>query len=309
MATDALIFGIGLLLAGGGGELFVRGLVGLAGWLRLTHGTVALTLAAFATSSPELAVSTNAALDGRPQLGLGDALGSNVVNLGLILGLSLVFAEIRVLRAELRRDLAVAATVPALIALAIVDGVVSRLDGALLLGLFAGWLTAVAVEAGRRRSAVERVLGEPRRALTLAYALGGFAMLLAAGRLIVVGGTGVAMTLGLDPFIVGATIVAVGTSVPELATTLIASWRGHGEISLGTILGSNIFNGLFIVGVAAAIHPIAIGWQEVVVALGFGALVTLAVVPERTGRLGRRRGTLLLAFYAAYAVMLIQLGP
>ena len=113
----------------------------------------------------------------------------------------------------------------------------------------------------------------------------------------------------LDPFVVGATMVAVGTSIPELATTLIARLRGHDDIALGTVLGSNIFNGLFVVPAAALISPIEITFREVAFALAAGVVTVAMAVPARTGRLGRRRGTALLVVYGLYVVGVIVLGP
>lgn len=307
---DGILFLLaGLAMAGLGGELFVKGVVGIARWARVPSGIVAVTLAAFATSSPELSVSVNAALEGKPQIGLGDALGSNVVNIGLILGLALVLGAINTPRDSLRRDFPVALLVPVLTAFLIIDGEISRLDGVLMLAGFLVWLIAVTIEAWRRRSAAEEVLGERHHGIALLYCAGGLALLILAGRLIVMGATGVGNALGMDPFVVGATMVAIGTSIPELATTVIARWRGHEEIGLGTVLGSNIFNGFLIIGTAATIHPIAVAWQEVAVGLGFGALTVLAVYPGRAGLIERRRGVLLLALYGIYLATILQLGP
>ncbi len=307
---DGILFLLaGLALAGIGGEFFVKGVVGIARWVRIPPGIVAVTLAAFATSSPELSVSVNAALEGKPQIGLGDALGSNVVNLGLILGLAVLIGAIKAPLDSLRRDFPVAILVPVVTGILIIDGEISRLDGVLMLALFIVWLGAAVIDAWRRRSAAEEVLGERRHGMAVLYCAGGLVLLILAGRLIVMGATGVGGQLGLDPFIIGATMVAVGTSIPELATTVVSRWRGHEEIGLGTVLGSNIFNGFLIVAVAAVIHPIVVGWQEVAVGLGFGVLTVLAIYPGRSGLIERRRGALLLALYAAYLVTILQLGP
>jgi len=133
----------------------------------------------------------------------------------------------------------------------------------------------------------------------------GLGLLVAAGRLIVLGAQGIAAAFGLDAFVIGATLVAVGTSVPELTTALISRLRGHDEVGLRTILGSNIFNGLFIIGVAATISPIRVSWNEVAVSLLFG-LVTVAVVfPGRGGIIGRGRGLVLLALYVGYTLAVL----
>jgi cation:H+ antiporter len=164
----------------------------------------------------------------------------------------------------------------------------------------------VVIEVRKQRSAAEEVLGEYTGWIAIILCLVGLAFLVAAGRLIVAGATGIAVSFGIDEFIVGATIVAVGTSVPELATTIIAKLRGHDELGLGTILGSNIFNGLFIVGVAAAIFPISADWREITVALGFGVLAVAFIFPTRRGLIERRRGVLLLVLYGAYLAAILQ---
>jgi cation:H+ antiporter len=132
------------------------------------------------------------------------------------------------------------------------------------------------------------------------YSLAGLALLVLAGWLIVTGARGIALSFGLGEFVIGATVVAVGTSIPELATTVIAQVRGHQEIGLGTVLGSNIFNGLWIVAVAAILSPITVHWQELIVGLGFGAITMALIFPARDGLIGRWRGALLLALYMVY---------
>jgi cation:H+ antiporter len=307
--NDYVVLLVGVAAAAGGGELFVRGAVGLAAWARVPAGLIGVTVAAFATSSPELAVSTSAALEGRPEIGLGDALGSNVVNVGVVLAAALLVSGLRAPLDSVRRDFPVALLAPLLTAALALDGVISRLDGALLLAGFVVWLATVVAEARRRRSAAGEALGEGRHWLALCFGVAGLALLLAAGRLIVSGAKGIAASYGLDEFVVGATVVALGTSAPELATALVSKLRGHDEVGLGAVLGSNIFNNLWIVGVAAAITPIVVGWRELAVGLAFGLLLVGCTFPARGGAIGRRRGALLLFLYAAYLVTILQLTP
>lgn len=290
----------GVVLAALGGEFFVKGAVGIARWARVSPGIVAVTVAAFATSSPELSVSVNSALAGTPQIALGDALGSNVVNVALILASSLVMAGIRSPRDTLRRDFPIALGVPLVTAVLASDGVLSRTEGAALFIGFLVWLGAAIVEARRQRAAAAEPDSEARRIGVLLAAAIGLALLVVAGTLIVDGARGIAQSFGLDEFVIGATVVAVGTSVPELATTIMAKLRGHDEVGLGTILGSNLFNGLFIIAVAAMIHPIPIAGSEVFVALGFGVTAVALTWPAKDGGIGRGRGVLLLLLYAAY---------
>lgn len=306
MTAPYLLLALGIVCAALGGELFVRGVVGIARWLRISAGIIGATFAAFATSSPELSVSVNSALAATPQIALGDALGSNVVNIGLILGLALCFAPLHTERDVLRRDFSAALCVPLLLALLSADGQLGRLDGLCLLLLFAVWLVAVVLEVRRQRSAAPAMLGEVHHTPALVQAGTGLGLLVAAGMLIVAGAKGIAQRHGIDPFLVGATLVAIGTSAPEIATVVIARLRQHDEVGLGTLLGSNIFNGLFIVGVAAAIHPIAINAEEVAIGLSFGLLTSLFALPLRGSTLGRQRGILLLTLYAAYLLALLR---
>jgi len=300
-----LISGVGI--AALGGELFVRGVVGLAHWLRVSPGIIGATVAAFATSSPELSVAVNAATAGHPQIALGDALGSNVVNIALILGLTLFISAIQAPRDSLKRDFPVAMLVPLVTGVFALDGELSRLDGLLLMGMFFAWITTAAIEARKQRSVAEYVLGEQRRGFVLLSCAAGLALLIAAGMLIVAGASGLASAFGVDEFLIGATIVAIGTSTPELATTVVAMLRGHSEISLGTVLGSNIFNGLMIIATAASIHPIEVDWQEMAVALVFGVAALGCVFPAQDGFIDRRRGGLLLTIYVLYLAALWQI--
>lgn len=304
--NDYVALIMGVVCAAIGGELFVRGAVGLAHWARISPGIIGATVAAFATSSPELSVAVSAALAGKPQISLGDALGSNVVNVALILALALLISGIQTPRDSLRRDFPVALLVPVITGVLLLDGELSRLDGLMMLSLFLVWLVAAILEARKQRSAAEEILGERRRWLVVLSCVVGLAFLVAAGNLIVAGARGIAVSFGIAEFIIGATVVAIGTSVPELATTLIAKVRGHDEVGLGTILGSNIFNGLFIVPVAAIIYPIAVGWREVVIVLVFGLVALALTYPARGGFIERRRGVLLLALYVIYLAAILQ---
>ena len=304
--NDYVALAVGVVCAGIGGELFVRSAVGLGHWARVSPGIIAATVVAFATSSPELAVSISAAMAGKPQISLGDALGSNVVNVALILALALSISGIQSPRDSVKRDFPVALLVPVITGVLILDGVLSRFDGLLMLGMFLAWLVAVVIEARKQRSAVEDVLGERRGWVAIILCIVGLAFLVAAGRLIVAGAKGVAISFGIDEFVIGATIVAVGTSVPEFATTVISKLRGHDEVGLGTILGSNIFNGLFIVAIAAVISPIAVDLSEVAVVLVFGLLAVVFIFPTRRGFIERWRGLSLLVLYAVYLAIILQ---
>lgn len=303
--TDSAILLLGLALAGAGGELFVRGAVGVAAAARVPPGIVGATVAAFATSSPELSVAITSGLDGRSELALGDALGSNVVNIGLVLGAALLIGAMRVDGGVVRRDIAAALLIPVVTAGLLVDGTLGRGDAVVLFLLFLLWLSESVRVARRERSAAEEVLGETSHLRAVAAGAIGLALLIVAGRLIVVSAKGIGAELGLDAFVVGVVFVAVGTSVPELATAVIARVRGHDEVGLGALLGSNVFNGALIVPVAALLSPIDVEWSETAVSLGFGIALVALVLPLRGATLGRRRGVLLLAGYVSSVVVLL----
>lgn len=300
---------LGVLLAAVGGECFLKGVLASASRLRLPRLLVATTLAAFATSSPELTVSSVAALQGAPEIGLGDALGSNVVNIALIFGLALLFGPIAVQRGDMGRDLLLALLVPCLTLVLAFDGQLSRLDAGVLLLVFAGWM-AVLVRQGLQHRAQSS--GESAADLAplwhiVVLAPLGLASLMLAGHLFVQGATGIATAAGIPSFIIGATVVAIGTSLPELVTTLLSRWRGHDDVGVGTLLGSNLFNGLAIVGVAAAIQPITLALADIGVALGIGLLAVLMLV-TRGSALSRRRGVALLALYVLYIVLTLLMA-
>ena len=301
-----LIFAGGLLLAGLGGELFVRSVLGLAGRTRIPAALIATTLAAFATSAPELSVSLSAALDGRPQIGFGDAIGSNVVNIALILGLALIIAPISVRAESQRRDIPVALVAPVATALLLIDDRISRLDALAMLAVFVIWLGGNLLEARQRRRASDPADATGNLALILGFAAAGLVSLAVSGQLIVLAARGIADALGVDGFIVGSTLVALGTSMPELATTMVAALRRRVEIGFGMLLGSNIFNSLLIVPAAALIHPIEVPWREAAVGLGFGLIVVLPLLPVQGAIMRRRRGALFLALYALYVMALFE---
>lgn len=303
-SSDLLVILGAVALAAAGGELFLKGVLGVAAGLRVPNLVVATTLVAFATSSPELTVSTTSALSGKPEIGLGDALGSNVTNIALIFGLALLFGPLHIERHDLKRDFALALGVPLLTLWFVRDGVVSRGEGGLLLLVFALWLGFL-IHA-TRTAAKMAPDGHIWRSLLLGTV--GLAALVLAGRLFVTGATGIATTLGVNAYVIGATVVAIGTSLPELVTVLLSRLRGHDDVGVGTLLGSNLFNGLAIVGVAASIHPISAPPMEIAVALGMGITSLLLLIPGRSALIGRSRGLLLLAVYILFVATTLVTG-
>jgi cation:H+ antiporter len=299
------LLGLGLLFAGCGGELFVRGLVGLAAWLRMPAGVIGATVAAFATSSPELTVAVSAAGEGRPEIALGDALGSNIVNIGLVVGVVLALGATSAADVS-RRDALTGLAMALLLLVLVLDEEVSRRDGAVLLIAFSAWLAVTVERALRGRSDIVATVAERRHGRALVAAALGLISLVLAGRLIVAGAKSISEDLGLSTFVVGVVLVSLGTSAPELATAVIARVRGHAEVGLGAAFGSNIFNTSFIIGIAALIAPIGVVRRDVSISVLFGAaLVAVVLVGSSGRRLPRWRGFVLLAAYAASILVLL----
>lgn len=291
-----------------GGEIFVRGSVGLRLYLRVPVGIIGVTIVAFSTSSPEVAVGVNAALAGTPEISVGDALGSNVVNLALVLGVVLAMGSIRLDRRDVKRDLPLTICAPLLVALLCLDGRLSRFDGVILLTVFFVWFGITVRQAFNSLTLGSEATGVSKPRTFILLTIGGIGVLLIAGRLVVLAAEGLGETLHLDPFLVGATMVVLGTSMPELATTTVARIRGHAGLGVGTVMGSNIFNSLLIVGALAVIHPFALDLNEIVVVATAGALVAALLIPSRSGTIGPRRGALLLDCYAGYIGFLVAVA-
>ncbi|MGA8211303.1 MAG: calcium/sodium antiporter [Nocardioidaceae bacterium] len=304
MTTAVLV--VGVCCAVVGGDLFVRGVVSLAAWWRVPAGIIGATVAAFATSSPELSVAVASALRGRPEIALGDALGSNIVNIAVVLGLALASGAIVVEGGALGRDIPMAVAAPAVLGLLGLDGTIGRLDATILLLIFLGWLTRSVLAARTARESVVAVLQERTHRTILVSVVVGLGLLIVSGRLIVTGAVGVSQALGWDGFVVGAVFVALGTSTPEIATMVAARVRGHEEVGVGTVLGSNIFNTLLVVAVATLISPIEIDRAEFAVGIMVSIVVVVLAIPGGSGRLGRWRSLPLLATYAAMVVLLVD---
>lgn len=295
---------IGLVLAAVGGSQFVEGAVGVARVHSLSVGVVGASLAAFATSSPELAVAVASAIDGRSEIALGDVAGSNVANLGLILGLAVLVRPLFVAKAELKRDLPWGVVSVVVVSVMILDGRLQRVEAVVLLLVFVAWLSRVLT---RPVSLSVDAVGESRKKVWMRVAIG-LTALIVAGRAIVVGAEGVGERFGWSDFVVGALLVAVATSTPELVTVMLSISRGHTDLGVGTLVGSNIFNTMFIVGVASSISEIHVDGSSVGVTLLLGAVACVFMWPWRGSRLGRWQGAVLVGVFGAHLVATASIG-
>lgn len=299
----ALAVVLGALLAGSGGQWFVDGLETILKRTGVPAALAGATLGAAATSTPEFFVAITAAAQGKPTLALGDALGSNVVNIGAILGLGLIVAKVPVAAAAPGRDLRAALTIPVLTGFLLWDGRLSRHEGILLIAIYAIWLAFLICEV----SSTKRAGPHPhedygRIPIALGKVALGTILLAISGKAIVWGATRIAQSLGLPAFLVGNVMVALGTSLPELVTTLVSVRRGHDHLAVGTLIGSNIFNGSLIVGSAATICPTTVPTTQVLGTLVLGFLLTLFATNPKERPLGKERGILLLTCYVGMIV-------
>lgn len=299
---DVALVLIGIAGLAYGGDLLVANASRLARAFGVSPLAIGLTVVAFGTSAPELAASLVAVLRGAPDIALGNVLGSNVANVGLILGASALMMPLSTTWSFVRREVLFMIVASLLATLLMFDGVLSLLEAlVLLLGIAAFLVVTFRGDAGASSVRVAARGGEPRGRPAL-LALVGVALLALAAQALVTGAVGLAQAWGVSERVIGLTMVAVGTSLPELASSVAAALRRQGDIVLGNIVGSNVFNLLLVLGAAGALRPL----QAAVPALRFDLLAMLAaalvVAPIAiTGwRVGRREGLFLLACYAAY---------
>jgi cation:H+ antiporter len=309
MLTALLFLLLGLVLLFFGGEGLVRGSAALALRLGLTPLVVGLTVVAFGTSAPELVVSVQAALAGEGDIAIGNVVGSNILNVGLILGLTAVIYPLTVQFQLLRIDVPLMVGITLLAAWMLADAQLTRTEGALLAaGLVA--YTGFTVLYARKVKAPGEVEAEfaesmPRAGGSvwrdLLFIAGGLALLIAGSRFMVEGAISLARGFGISEAVIGLTIVALGTSMPELVTCLVAAMKKESDIALGNIIGSNIFNILGILGAAALVRPMTgegIRMSDLFVAIGFAAALLPILWSGR--RMQRWEGALLLAGYVGY---------
>lgn len=301
---DYVYLVIGLIGLFFGGEALVRGSVGIARKMAIPPLLIGLTVVGFGTSTPELLVSVDAALRGVPDIALGNIIGSNIANILLIGGLTALVWPIRVTGATLRRDTAVMVAAALVLVPMFALGQMGRLPGLLLVAGLAGYLIWAYRQPGD--AAAEEVDG-PLPASTLVsvlWVLGGLVLLMVGARFLVDGAVSIARGFGISEAFIGLTIVAVGTSLPELATSLIAAFRRQSEIAIGNIVGSNIFNVLGILGVTALITPVPVASRfltfDLPVMIGVSLILTALLLTRQV--IGRGFGVALLAGYVAYVV-------
>ena len=323
----AVVLGLAILVWSA--DKFVDGAVGVARFFGMSTLLIGMVIVGFGTSAPEMVVSALSAMENAPELALGNAYGSNIANIALILGVTALISPVIVKREALKRDVPILIGVTAVAIIQAADGSISRLDGVVLLLLFAGimgfniWSE---LRAKKKASALEKeaddgdVSGKASLPKSIAWLLLGLTLLVLSSRCLVWGAVSIAQALGVSDLLIGLTIVAVGTSLPELASSIAAARKGENDLAFGNIVGSNLFNTLTVVGIASTISPMRtvdplVFSRDLPVVAVLTVLLLLFGLPVRKkrldanglriGRINRLEGTTFLAIYVGYIGFLI----
>jgi cation:H+ antiporter len=297
----------GLVLLLVGGEVLLRGAVSLAYRLGLSHLLVGLTVVAAATSMPELVVVVASGLEGHAALGVGNVIGSNIANTLLILGVAAMLYPISTRLRHVVRDGAIGVAAAVLFAVFAMVGTLDWPNGLIMLALLVGYIIqSYRAERAQPSGELDPPSERDRRSLgeCLLLFVGGLCGLLAGSRFLIDGSVDIARSLGVSEAAIGLTLVAVGTSLPELATAVVAGYRRHSEVALGNILGSNLFNILAILGTLALASPFSLSaalWTDLWIMVA--VMVILLPVMWTGWRIGRREGLMFLLLYGCYMVL------
>lgn len=312
-----LLAAAGLVLLFVGGEVLLRGAVGLALRSGISPMLIGLTIVAFATSMPELVVTLTAGLEGVPDVGVGNVVGSNIANILLILGAAALISPIATEPRQILRDSSAMVLATAVFLVVAFMGAVTPLHGIAMLVLLAIYLRVSYRQEKRSKSeraaeleALEEAGTAPcSTAVAILLVVVGVAGLVSGSHFLVDGAVDIARHFGISEAVIGLTLVAVGTSLPELATAIVAGIRGHTEVALGNVLGSNIFNILLIIGALALIAPFVVSPEilgfDIWIMLGVSLLVVPIMITGK--RIGRLEGLVMLLLYAGF--ILFQFDP
>ena len=310
---------IGLILLVWSADRFVDGAVGVAQFFGMSTFLIGMLVVGFGTSAPEMVVSVLSALNNTPQLALGNAYGSNIANIALILGVTALIIPVVVQKQAMKRDIPILLAMTVLTVILLMDGNVSFVDGIILLAAFVAiTIFNVLAELREKRKRKQNEEEQPEKVSivkAIAWLLVGLAILIISSRMLVWGAINVAQALGVSDLLIGLTIVAVGTSLPELASSIAAARRGENDLAVGNVIGSNIFNTLVVVGIAAVITPIKAMEPDVLsrdlpIMSALTLLLFFICIPfkkkngKRVSGFGRIGGALFLSLYVAYLVLL-----
>lgn len=299
-----LIVGFVLLIKGA--DLFVDGASSVAAKLKVPSLIIGLTVVSIGTSLPEAAVSVSASLSGNNSISLGNVIGSNIFNLLMVVGVSSAILPIVTDRDMLKRDMPINIGITVLLGILLFDGHLSRLEALLLLLLLAAYMFLLIRSALKNRVEAEetKVLSWAK---SIVFIVLGVAAIIGGGQLVVNSAKTIALALGMSETLVGLTVVAIGTSLPELVTSIVAARKGDSGIAMGNVIGSNLFNILFILGMAGVIKPLtadAAFFIDTGILLGISALMLLFAFTKR--KISRVEGITCVLIYVAYTAYIIM---
>lgn len=324
---NVILLLIGFVLLVKGADYFVDGSSSIAKKLRIPSVIVGLTIVAMGTSLPELAVSVTAGLNHANEIAISNVVGSNLFNLIVVLGVCVAISPIAVDKSVMKTDMPVMLGVTGILAIMFADfvkpwsgavekgysGTLSRLNGAILLVLFIAYITYTVKKALKHRKNVMNAETEESNEkqqkvwVSLIYIVGGIIAIKYGGDFVVDSASALAIKFGMSPTLVGLTIVAVGTSLPELVTSIVASKKGETGLAIGNVVGSNIFNILFILGVSSVISPIAVitdSFIDIIIVLTV-CLVVFAFGKSRD-KISRKEGIIMISIYIIYMIYAIM---
>ncbi|MBE6574163.1 MAG: calcium/sodium antiporter [Ruminococcaceae bacterium] len=301
---NILLLALGFVMLAKGSDLFVDGAAGIAAKLKIPQLVIGLTIVAMGTSAPETAVSITAAFKGNADITIGNVVGSNILNVLVILGLASVIIPIAVAKSTIRIDIPFTIAVSVLLLLFGLGGEISRIEGLILVALIIGYMSYLVIMAKKNKDDGEDIkdISVPKAVI---FTVIGLAVIILGSRFTVNAATKIAEIIGLSERFIGLTIVALGTSLPELFTSVTAARKGNADIAIGNIVGSNIFNILFVVGLSAIIIPVPFTANFIFDAVTSIAAMVVLFVFSLKGKLQRWAGAVLLAGYAAYFVKIL----
>lgn len=309
MTGELLRLVLGMALLYGAAEALVRGASRLAGSLGLAPLVVGLTVVAFGTSAPEMVVSVVGAVEGRTGVALGNVIGSNIFNIGLVLGLAALVRPVSVDARVVRREIPILLAASVGMVVLMWDGQLSRLDGAAATTAFVAYMAFIVWQAtrqgeGAESEAASETAASGTRTGSVLLVVVGLAGLVAGAHLLVEAAVALARVLGLSELVIGLTIVAAGTSLPEVATSTVASARGEGDMAVGNVVGSNLFNLLAILGISALVRPMPVpaGGHLVELLVMVGAVLLLLPLARTGAELTRWEGAGLVLGFVAFLV-------
>ena len=304
MLINIVLLGMGLVVVLKGADWLTDGAVNIASRFGVSQMVIGLTIVAMGTSMPELCVSMVSALKGTPDLAVGNVVGSNTLNTLLIVGCSALVAPIMVKRSSVRRDIPFAVLASLLMLIFCLDGGIDRLDATLLFILFAVFMF-VTVKYGKNEGTEAKTTAAPLGKATLLLVVG-LVCLILGSNLFVDNASFIASTLGVSDAVIGLTIVAGGTSLPELATSMVSAKKGNSDIAIGNVIGSNVFNILMIIGVTGLVKPMHIkGITSLDLIVMLASILLLWFFCRTTYKVKRWEGAVLAISYIAYLAWLI----